>query len=41
MRNVLRTAVEELGRNIPGAEVMIELMSKEETSQGVFAGEIK
>jgi GAF domain-containing protein len=41
LRNVLQTAVEELGRNIPGAEVVIELTSKKDTSQDFFSGEIR
>ena len=31
MRNVLQTAVEELGRAIPGSEVVIQLAGKGET----------
>jgi GAF domain-containing protein len=41
LRNVLQTAVEELGRNIPGAEVVIELLSKQDESQDFMSGEIK
>ena len=33
MRNVLQTAVEELGRNIPGSEIMIQFQSNQEKSQ--------
>jgi GAF domain-containing protein/HAMP domain-containing protein len=41
LRNVLQTAVEELGRNIPGAEIVIELTSKQDKAQGLISGEIK
>jgi GAF domain-containing protein len=41
LRNVLQTAVEELGLNIPGAEVVIELTSKQDTAQDFYSGEIK
>ena len=33
MRNVLQTAVEELGRNIPGSEIMIQFQSNQEKSR--------
>jgi GAF domain-containing protein len=41
LRNVLQTAVEELGRNIPGSEVVIELKSQQGKSQDFESGEIK
>jgi GAF domain-containing protein len=41
LRNVLQTAVEELGRNIPGAEIVIELTNKQGKAQGSLSGEIK
>jgi GAF domain-containing protein/HAMP domain-containing protein len=41
LRNILQTAVEELGRNIPGSEIVIELKSRQDQSQGLFSGEIK
>lgn len=41
LRNVLQTAVEELGRNIPGSEVMIELKSQQDKAYGSVSGEIK
>jgi GAF domain-containing protein/HAMP domain-containing protein len=41
LRNVLQTAVEELGRNIPGSEIVIELKNQQDKSQGLTSGEIK
>lgn len=41
LRNVLQTAVEELGYHIPGAEVVIELTRKNDTTQDLLSGEIK
>ena len=39
LRNVLQTAVEELGKNIPGSEIVIELKSNQEKLQGITSGE--
>jgi GAF domain-containing protein/HAMP domain-containing protein len=41
LRNVLQTAVEELGHNIPGAEIVIELASRQEGTSGYISGEIE
>jgi GAF domain-containing protein len=41
LRNVLQTAVEELGRNIPGSDVVIELKSQQVNTDGFVSGEIK
>jgi GAF domain-containing protein len=41
LRNVLQTAVEELGRNIPGSEVVIELKSQQDKAEGFVSGEIR
>ena len=41
LRNVLQTAVEELGHNIPGSEIVIELKGQQSEPQGVTLGEIK
>jgi GAF domain-containing protein/HAMP domain-containing protein len=41
LRNVLQTAVEELGRNIPGSEIVIELKNHQDQPQGLFPGENK
>ena len=38
LRNVLQTAVEELGQNIPGSEIVIEFKKDQEKSQGIVAG---
>ena len=41
LRSVFQTAAEELGRNIPGSEIVIELKSQPDKSQGFSPGEIK
>lgn len=41
LRNVLQTAVEELGRSIPGSEILIELKSQQDNAQGLKSGEAK
>jgi len=41
LRNVLQTAVEELGRNIPGSEILIELTSQQDKARSSNSGEIK
>lgn len=41
LRNVLQTAVEELGRNIPGSEIVIELKSQQPKAESFISGEIQ
>ena len=40
LRSMLQTAVEELGRNIPGSEIVIELKSDQGKTQDFSSGEI-
>jgi GAF domain-containing protein len=40
LRSMLQTAVEELGRNIPGSEIVIELKSNQDNQQDFSSGEI-
>jgi GAF domain-containing protein len=40
LRSMLQTAVEELGRNIPGAEIVIELKNDQSKKQDFSSGEI-